>query len=105
MPVAVLLIQGRSVLLKYQTSDTPFKLGRYGCMCNNVAVLFVGVTTVFFCFPTAVYVDTDTMNYVSAVIGIFLVLLVVYWAVYGKRFEGRYVFSSSRVVLWGSETC
>jgi choline transport protein len=57
-------------------------------MCNSVAVVFVGMTTVFFCFPTSVPVNTDTMNYVSAVIGIFLVLLGVYWAVYWKRFEG-----------------
>jgi choline transport protein len=88
MPVAVLLIRGRGILLKHQTPDTPFKLGRYGYLCNSVAVTFVGVTTVFFCFPTAVPVDTDSMNYVSAVIGILLVLLGVYWAIYGKRFEG-----------------
>jgi nitrogen fixation-related uncharacterized protein len=28
------------------------------------------------------------MNYVSAVIGIFLLVLSVYWALYGKQFEG-----------------
>jgi hypothetical protein len=28
------------------------------------------------------------MNYVSGVIGIFLVLLTAYWLVYGSRFEG-----------------
>ncbi|KAF2797977.1 amino acid transporter [Melanomma pulvis-pyrius CBS 109.77] len=88
IPVSVLLIRGRSVLVKHQTPDTPFQLGRYGYLCNVVAVIFVSVTTVFFCFPTAVPVGTDTMNYVSAVIGIFLVLLGAYWGVYGKRFEG-----------------
>lgn len=88
LPIAILLIRGRGALLQYQTPDTPFKLGKYGYLCNIVAVVFVGVTTVFFCFPAMVPVDSNTMNYVSAVLGIFLVLLIAYWIVYGNRFEG-----------------
>jgi amino acid transporter len=88
LPVAILLIRGRGALIKHQTIDTPFKLGKYGYLCNIVSVVFVGVTTVFFCFPAMVPVDSNTMNYVSAVLGIFLVLLIAYWLIYGKRFEG-----------------
>lgn len=88
IPVFILLIRGRSVLIAHQTPDTPFKLGKWGYVCNGVAVTFVGVTTVFFCFPGALPVGTDSMNYVSGVIGIFLVLLTIYWLVYGGRFEG-----------------
>jgi hypothetical protein len=50
--------------------------------------MFVGVTTIFFCFPGTLPVGTNSMNYVSGVIGIFLVLLTAYWFVYGTRFEG-----------------
>ncbi|KAF2114462.1 choline transport protein [Lophiotrema nucula] len=88
LPVVVLLIRGRAELLRHQTPETPFKLGRYGYLCNVIAVVFVGVTTVFFCFPGALPVSKDNMNYVSAVIGIFLVLLSAYWIMYGSRFEG-----------------
>ena len=48
----------------------------------------MSVTTVFFCFPVAIPVTSNTMNYVSAVIGIFLLCLTTYWFVYGARFEG-----------------
>ena len=53
-----------------------------------MSVIFVGVTTVFFCFPASVPVTGNKMNYVSAVLGIFVLLMSVYWIVYGKRFEG-----------------
>jgi choline transport protein len=88
MPVAIVLLRGRSVLTAHQSPATPFTLGKWGYLCNIVSVIFVSVTTVFFCFPVAVPVTPNTMNYVSAVIGIFLVLLTTYWFVYGGRFEG-----------------
>lgn len=89
IPVAVLCISGRGVLESMQTPDTPFKLGHtLGLICNWVSVVFVAVTSVFFCFPPGLPVTAGSMNYVSAVIGIFLVLLTRYWFVYGHRFEG-----------------
>ncbi|KAF2001725.1 amino acid transporter [Amniculicola lignicola CBS 123094] len=88
LPVFILLIRGRSTLTRHQTPDTPFKLGNLGYLCNGVATVFVGVTTAFFCFPGALPTSKDTMNYVTAVLGIFLLLLGIYWVVYGKQFEG-----------------
>lgn len=88
IPILILLLRGRATLLQYQTPETPFKLGRWGYLCNIVSVVFVFVTNVFFCFPAALPVGTANMNYVSAVIGIFVLLLSVYWGVYGKRFQG-----------------
>ena len=89
LPVLVLCIRGRSVLAAYRTSSTPFQHGSIlGSVINWVAVLFVAITSVFFCFPGALPVDSNHMNYVSAVIGIFIALCSIYWFLYGKRFEG-----------------
>ncbi|KAH9906821.1 choline transport protein [Xylariomycetidae sp. FL2044] len=87
-PVITLLLRGRGVLKQYQTKDTPFALGRSGLALNLVASIFVVVTSVFFCFPAGLPVSADAMNYVTVVIGIFLILVSTYWLVYGKTFEG-----------------
>lgn len=88
IPITVLLLRGRSTLTQFQNDETPFKLGKWGYPCNVISVVFVYVTNVFFCFPAAIPVNTNTMNYVSAVIGVFVVLLGAYYMVYGHRFEG-----------------
>jgi choline transport protein len=89
IPVAVVCIRGRQVLESLQSASTPFKLGRtLGTFCNWISVIFVAVTSVFFCFPPGLPATAKNMNYVSVVIGIFLLLLSSYWLVYGKRFQG-----------------
>ena len=88
LPITVLLLRGRSTITRFQTDETPFKLGKWGYPCNIISVIFVYVTNVFFCFPAAIPVNTDNMNYVSAVIGVFVILLGTYYLVYGYRFEG-----------------
>ncbi|KAK3177553.1 hypothetical protein K4F52_009695 [Lecanicillium sp. MT-2017a] len=88
-PIIVLAIRGRSVLRKSRTAKTPFKMsGVLGWVVNVVAILYLVVTSVFFCFPTSLPVSTDSMNYISAVIGIFAVLVTLYWLIYGKAFLG-----------------
>ncbi|RTE80646.1 hypothetical protein BHE90_004890 [Fusarium euwallaceae] len=87
-PVITLLIRGRGILKAHQNADTPFKLGRWGHVVNWVSSIFVVVTSVFFCFPTAIPVSGNTMNYVCVVIGILVVLIALYWLFYGHRFEG-----------------
>ncbi|KAL2686829.1 hypothetical protein Neosp_004371 [[Neocosmospora] mangrovei] len=62
--------------------------GRWGHAVNWLACIFVVVTSVFFCFPTAIPVSGNTMNYVCVVIGILVVLIALYWLFYGHRFEG-----------------
>ncbi|KAF2011870.1 amino acid transporter [Aaosphaeria arxii CBS 175.79] len=88
IPITVVLLRGRSVLTQHQTADIPFQLGKWGYAINYTAVIFVGVTTVFFCFPAAIPVSVNTMNYVSAVLGIFIIFLTAYWIFFGDRFEG-----------------
>ncbi|KAK0391460.1 hypothetical protein NLU13_0961 [Sarocladium strictum] len=81
-PVAILLIRGRSVILT-QTPDFSLGNGILGYIVNYTAVLFVLVTSVFYCFPPAIPVDASTMNYVVAVIAIFVIFLIALWL--GKR--------------------
>ncbi|KAH6684973.1 choline transport protein [Plectosphaerella plurivora] len=87
-PVITLLVRGRQVLAEHQLPQTPFKLGAWGYVVNWVAAVFVVVTSVFFCFPVGLPVTSDSMNYVCVVIGIFLVVVEIYWLTYGHRFEG-----------------
>ncbi|KAF7562630.1 hypothetical protein G7046_g1509 [Stylonectria norvegica] len=88
-PVIALIVRGRSILAPYQQGKDLFRLGESsGIVINVVAALFVVVTSVFFCFPTALPVSGSAMNYVSVVIGIFLVIVSLYWFTYGNRFEG-----------------
>ena len=89
LPVLVLCVRGRAILASYRTPVTPFQFNTLvGTLYNWIAVLFVGITSVFFCFPGALPVDSNHMNYVSAVIGIFVLLCSGYWFAYGDRFEG-----------------
>jgi choline transport protein len=88
-PILVLLVRGRKVLDLYQTPKTPFQLGRtWGLIINIIAAIYVVVTSVFFCFPTALPVTGNNMNYVCVVIGIFAMVVAIYWIFYGKTFLG-----------------
>ncbi|KAG5662434.1 hypothetical protein KAF25_004852 [Fusarium avenaceum] len=85
-PVLILLIRGRSLVLE---SPPVFSLGRIpGYITNYVAVIFVLVTSVFFCFPPAIPINLSTMNYVTAVVGIFLVFVTALWFLKRKSYQG-----------------
>ena len=46
-PLLVIIIRGRKTLTKFQTSETPWRLGeRRGLILNWISVLYVGVTSV-----------------------------------------------------------
>ncbi|KAH6951608.1 amino acid/polyamine transporter I [Fusarium avenaceum] len=95
IPILTLIVRGRDVLTQYQTADTPWKFGKVrGLVINYIAVLYVFITSIFFCFPPVLPVSASLMNYVSGVIGIFAIFLIGYWVAYGKRtFEGPVSFS------------
>ncbi|CAJ2502377.1 Uu.00g097710.m01.CDS01 [Anthostomella pinea] len=88
IPVIALLVRGRGFLRQFQSERTYFALGRSGLVLNWVAAVFVVVTSVFFCFPAVLPVSGENMNYVTVVIGIFLVVVGAYWLAYGKTFQG-----------------
>ncbi|KAH6886765.1 amino acid/polyamine transporter I [Thelonectria olida] len=88
-PILALIVRGRKILSQFQSPETPWQLGeRRGLVLNWIAVLYVFITSLFFCFPPALPVTASSMNYVSAVIGIFFVILAGYWIAYGNTFEG-----------------
>ncbi|KAK2923938.1 hypothetical protein FoTM2_016095 [Fusarium oxysporum f. sp. vasinfectum] len=85
-PVLILLIRGRQMVL---SQPPEFSLGRVkGYIANYTAVIFVAVTSVFFCFPPAIPINVSTMNYVTAVLGIFIVFVTVLWLGKRKSYEG-----------------
>lgn len=87
MPVMILLIRGRKLV----TDNPPvFSLGGgfMGYLTNWTSVLFVIVTSIFFCFPPALPIDISTMNYVTAVIGVFIVYAVALWVIKRKTYNG-----------------
>ncbi|KAJ4007598.1 hypothetical protein NW752_010264 [Fusarium irregulare] len=93
IPVLTLLVRGRGILTQFQNfqgNDSPWKFGRVrGLIINCIAVLYVFITSFFFCFPPVLPVTASLMNYVSAVIGIFAIFLIGYWLLYGKKtFQG-----------------
>ncbi|KPM45643.1 hypothetical protein AK830_g914 [Neonectria ditissima] len=85
-PIIILLVRGRSLVL----ADPPeFSLGNsLGYVMNYTAVIFVLVTSVFFCFPPAIPINLSTMNYVTAVVGIFLVFVTGLWFMKRKTYNG-----------------
>ncbi|KAF9768445.1 hypothetical protein IL306_014265 [Fusarium sp. DS 682] len=85
-PVLILLVRGRQFVL---SQPPEFSLGRVnGYIANYTAVIFVAVTSVFFCFPPAIPINVSTMNYVTAVLGIFIVFVVALWIGKRKSYEG-----------------
>ncbi|PVH78700.1 choline transport protein [Cadophora sp. DSE1049] len=60
LPILILLIRGRHILSEEATA--PFRFGKFGATLNWIGVLFVGVTSVFFCFPAALPTTSNTMS-------------------------------------------
>ncbi|KAL6920836.1 hypothetical protein ACHAP8_004952 [Fusarium lateritium] len=85
-PVLILLIRGRQLVL---AEPPEFSLGHaFGYTVNYIAVIFVLVTSVFFCFPPAIPINLSTMNYVTAVLGIFIIFVTGLWFMKRKTYEG-----------------
>ncbi len=89
LPVLVLCVRGRTLFARYRTPVTSFQLNPViRTLCVWVAVLFVGIKSMLFCFPPGLLVTSSHMNHVSTVIGIFWLPLSAYWILYGQQFEG-----------------
>ncbi|CAH0036714.1 unnamed protein product [Clonostachys rhizophaga] len=85
-PVIILLIRGRKIIM-----DEPpeFSLGRiWGNTLNYTSAVYVVVTSVFFCFPPAIPVDAGSMNYVVAVVGIFIIFVTGLWLFKRNTYQG-----------------
>lgn len=86
VPVAFLLIRGRQVV---RISRPVFYLGHMtGYIMNWISVLFVFATSIFFCFPGFLPVTASNMNYVLAVLGIFILFCSALWAAKRDQYNG-----------------
>ncbi|KZF20763.1 choline transporter [Xylona heveae TC161] len=80
IPVICLLIRGRNNI-----AHGPFWMGPIGLFCNIVLLAWTLFTLVMFSFPSVKPVTAGTMNYVSAVYGVVVVIIIADWVVRGRR--------------------
>lgn len=81
------------MLIFYQRLKTPhlldygpFKLGRWGLLVNVVSIVYTIFTSIFLLFPPYQPVSATNLNYAPVVLGGVLVVSVVYWFCYGRRY-------------------
>jgi choline transport protein len=80
MPIITLVVVGRDKL----PTGGEFSLGRWGPLINWISIIYCGITTVFFFFPSSPHTSAADMNYAIAVFGIMLIVAVGLWFVKGK---------------------
>jgi choline transport protein len=80
IPVILLLMKGRENI-----PHGPFWLGPIGMFANIVLLFWTAFTLVMYSFPYTKPVTPGSMNYVSAVYGVVMFLVLTYWVVRGKR--------------------
>ncbi|KAF5006498.1 hypothetical protein FDECE_7133 [Fusarium decemcellulare] len=84
IPIAANLITGRK-----RFPPGPFHLKSLGFAVNGLAVLFITLFDVFFCFPTALPFDATTMNYNSVILCGVVLVTASWWLVYAtKHYRG-----------------
>ncbi|KAK6204412.1 amino acid/polyamine transporter I [Scheffersomyces amazonensis] len=88
VPTLALLYRGRNNI-----KHGPFWLGKIGLFCNIITVLWCIFACVFFSFPSYMPVTGSSMNYVSAVMAIYLVWALGYWFFPIKSYACREVFA------------
>ncbi|CAK7219865.1 hypothetical protein SEUCBS140593_004037 [Sporothrix eucalyptigena] len=80
VPFSVNLLSGRRYFV-----PGPFHLGRFGFVLNLLAVLFIGLFAIFFCFPTAIPFDSTTMNYNCVIIVGIVILIAAWWLIHASK--------------------
>ncbi|KAH8883852.1 amino acid transporter [Thozetella sp. PMI_491] len=63
----------------------PFHLGKLGRPINILAVLFITLFNIFYCFPFVVPTDVATMNYNSVILVGVLTLTTAWWLMHAVR--------------------
>ncbi|KAI9798522.1 MAG: hypothetical protein M1825_005327 [Sarcosagium campestre] len=80
IPVVCLLIKGRDNI-----RHGPFWTGRFGYVANGVLCAWTLFTLVMYSLPTVMPAEASTMNYVSVVYFVVVVIMLGYWFIRGKR--------------------
>ncbi|KAF2157267.1 choline transport protein [Myriangium duriaei CBS 260.36] len=63
----------------------PFWMGKYGYVVNALSVIFIVFFDIMFCFPYAMPVTPQTMNYNSVILVGCFVLALSWWFIHGRR--------------------
>ncbi|KAH8682461.1 putative choline transport protein [Xylariales sp. PMI_506] len=63
----------------------PFHLGKFGYLVNGLAVLFIVVFNIFYCFPYGIPTTATAMNYNSVIIVGVFALSAVWWLLHAIR--------------------
>ncbi|KAH6997300.1 amino acid/polyamine transporter I [Ilyonectria destructans] len=63
----------------------PFHLGNMGVAINGLAVLFIILFDIFFCFPLALPFDATTMNYNSVILCGVVFITGVWWLIHATK--------------------
>ncbi|CAH6719632.1 choline transport protein [[Candida] jaroonii] len=74
VPILCLLYRGRD-----KVRHGPFWLGKIGMVSNIICLLWTAFGLVFYSFPTYLPVTAGSMNYISAVYGIYIILTLGFW--------------------------
>ncbi|PWY86488.1 amino acid transporter [Aspergillus sclerotioniger CBS 115572] len=80
IPVICLLYRGRDNI-----KHGPFWLGKWGLFANIVTLAWTLFCLVMYSFPASMPVTTGNMNYVSAVYGVVVFIILCDWFVRGRR--------------------
>jgi choline transport protein len=80
IPVICLLIRGRSTL-----KHGPFWLGPFGMFSNFVLLAWTLFTIIMYSFPYVQPVTAGTMNYVSVVYAVVVIIVAADWFLRGRK--------------------
>ncbi|KAK4229734.1 putative amino acid transporter [Podospora fimiseda] len=72
----------------------PFHLGKLGMPVNILAVLFITMFDIFYCFPYAIPTNTEVMNYNSIILAGVVAITGIWWVLHArKHYPGPKVMS------------
>ncbi len=80
IPVSCLLLRGRQNI-----PHGPFWMGSIGLVSNIVLLAWTLFTLIMYSFPPIMPVKPGNMNYISAVYGVVVFIIVVDWFGRGRR--------------------
>lgn len=85
LPIAYMLVYGRTPNLHRAVRFGPFRLGKYGATLNIVALLWSTLAMLFSMFPSVQPVSAQNMNYSSVVMGGWVVIGAGYYVVCQRK--------------------
>ncbi|KAK3341355.1 amino acid permease-domain-containing protein [Lasiosphaeria hispida] len=80
LPFAGNILSGRKYFPK-----GPFHLGKFGMPVNILAVLFITLFNIFYCFPYALPTTEETMNYNAVILAGVVALTGIWWVTHAVR--------------------